>query len=253
MNTQKWNSIDSFEENFPLYNCAYLDILGYKDRVADYFGIRFNLFGRISRALEKAQALHGMFMQPYLDTSNLTVEIVSDSIIILQPCSDNQLGAVAHMAALFSSILILERLPLRGGIARGRHTEKKFEQGFKFVASEALQRAYALEQKAIFPRILIQREIMDDLTLSERSMILREGDEYILDFARYVINRDEPNHDNVHAEMSAIMEMMNSNSDIKVKAKYQWLLDYYYWTISQNPRWDSSAFKSFASCRFSRL
>ncbi len=247
MATAEWNSIDRFEETFPVYNCAFLDILGYKERVAGYFDKKFNLFERISRALDTTVTCMTL-TAPLFDLSGLMVEIVSDSIIITQPYNGRGLVALLPYAGWFSSNLSYEGLFIRGGIARGRHVRKQTRQGFDFLASEALQKAYILEHKrAIYPRVLIDKDLIASLPSEERPFILREQDEFILDFAHNVINREGNNASNVHAEVTELQHEMNKQAEEKIRAKYQWLLDYYHWTISQNQKWDCAAFDQFRS------
>ena len=114
MATTEWNGIDRFEETFPEFNCTFLDVLGYKNRVADYFAKNFNLFERINRALDTTATCMNL-TAPLLNTSGLTVEIVSDSIIILQPCCGSGLGTLLPFACWLSSTLSFEVPFIRPG------------------------------------------------------------------------------------------------------------------------------------------
>ena len=244
---EQWNSIDKFTDSFSCYNCAFLDILGYKNKATDYFDQRFNLYGRIERALETA-SLAQRLTAAFLDTSGLTIEIVSDSIIILQPAQKNGLGAILPFACHFASLLSYEGLFIRGGIAQGRHIRKKTKEGFNFLASEALQKAYLLEsEKAINPRVLIDKDLIALLTPEERRLVIQENSDFILHFSHHVINREGTNASDVLAEMRVLQSEMNRHGTEKIKLKYLWLLDYYYWTIEQNPNWSAEAVRSFSS------
>lgn len=247
MATDEWNSLDSFSEEFPNYNCAFLDILGYKNRATAYFENTFNLFGRLNRALDTTAT--GMNLTaPLLNTHELRVEIVSDSIIITQPASNSGLGTLLPYTAWFCSTLGMEGLFVRGGIARGPHARKTTRQGFDFLASEALQKAYLLESKsAIYPRVLVDSALVEDLPGEEKRMLIKEGDEFIVDFAHNLINREGNNFDDVFGEMTELVEVIIKERSPSVCAKLQWLLDYYYWTIQQSPNWDDARFAHFPS------
>ena len=78
-------------------------------------------------------------------------------------------------------------------------------------------------------------------------MLIMEGDEFIVDFAHYLINREGKNPDDVFAEMTDLVKMINKERSPSVCAKIQWLLDYYHWTIQQNPNWDNARFAHFPS------
>jgi len=244
---EEWNSIDRFAETFPRYNCAFLDILGCKHKTLEYFDQRFNLHGRINRALNKvleAQALTATFF----NTSGLTIEIISDSIIMMQPAPERGLGPLLPFACYFASFLSFEGLFIRGGIAQGRHIKKRTDQGFDFLASEALQKAYLLESKtAVHPRVIIDDALISILSAEERKLVIRENNDFLLHFSPHVINRDGKNVCNVRAEMTELQNEMNRQNSEQVKLKYLWLLDYYYWTIERNPNWEASDFRPFSS------
>lgn len=246
---EEWNSIDQFTEDFSLFNCAFLDILGYKNKALAYFDQRFNLYGRINRALSRATLTQNL-TAPLLNTSGLTIEIVSDSIIMLQPAPAAGLGALLPFACHFASFLSFEGLFIRGGIAQGRHIRKTTEQGYDFLASEALQKAYILEsKKAVTPRVLIDGDLIQTLPAGERELVIRESDDFILHFAHHVINRQGTNAPDVQAEMRELYSEMGRSDDECVKEKYQWLLDYYFWTLEHNPSWNPDEFRAFISGR----
>ena len=255
MATPDWNNIDKFEETFPEYNCAFLDILGYKQKAVGFFDQRFNLYGRINRAFEVA-AISNLFTSLLVNSRDLKVEIFSDSIIMTQPRTKSGAGVLLPYACHFASTLSCEGLFVRGGIAKGRHCRKQTDQGFEFLASEALQKAYLLEhEKAVFPRVLIDHELVKEMPDEERALVLADGTDYIVDFAHHLINREGKNSDYVLAEMTDIQSEMNEQKDQAIVAKLQWLLDYYYWTISTNPKWNSQPFEKFRSPtrQFSRI
>jgi hypothetical protein len=244
---EQWNSIDGFTESFPRYNCAFLDILGYKHKALEYFDQRFNLYGRINRALATASVAQNI-TAALLNTSGLTIEIISDSIIMMQPAPKAGLGALLPFACHFASLLSFEGLFIRGGIAQGRHLRKRTDQGFDFLASEALQKAYLLEsERAVHPRVLIDNDLIDILIPEERALVIRENSEYILHFSPHVINRQGGNVSEVLGEMRVLQSEMNRHSNEKIKLKYLWLLDYYYWTIANNPNWQADDFRTFSS------
>jgi hypothetical protein len=254
MNTsplEQWNAIDQFTENFTVYNCAFLDILGYKEKALDYFNQHFNLYGRINRALAMVSTAQHL-TAPVLNTTDLSIEIVSDSIVMMQPAAHSSLGTLLLFTCHFASFLSFEGLVIRGGIAQGRHIRKRTDQGFDFLASEALQKAYLLEsQQAINPRILIDPDLISDLSSEERKLVIHENTDFIVHFAHYIINRKGANVADVKGEMNELHSAMSQHGNNGIRQKYQWLLDYYYWTIKQNPYWDANVFRHFSSgaCR----
>jgi hypothetical protein len=92
----------------------------------------------------------------------------------------------------------------------------------------------------------LTRAIISTEGLTELS-IRRPPQDFIVDFAHHVINREGNNSNHVLAEMTDIQSEMNEQKDQDIVAKLQWLLDYYYWTISTNPNWNSQLFEKFHS------
>ena len=60
MASKEWNEIDLQKHQFEDYYCAFLDILGYKDKLKLFFQGKFNLYGRVQRAMNNA----GVEMSP---------------------------------------------------------------------------------------------------------------------------------------------------------------------------------------------
>lgn len=247
MATDEWNSIDDFEEEFPIFDCAFLDILGYKQRALDYFDNQFNLLERINRAFDTA-LLAQQVTSPLFDTSQFTLEVISDSIIMLQPSREKGLGVLIPFTCHFASALSFEGLFLRGGISRGQHCRRVTRHGFDFLASEALQKAYLLEnEKAEVPRILVDSDLINVLYSEERDLLVSEGGHYFVDFAHHVINRQANNYADVLAEIIELSERLHKEPNERVKAKIRWLLDYYHWTIDTNPAWNGKEFPAYNS------
>ncbi len=99
----------------------------------------------------------------------------------------------------------------------------------------------------MYPRVLVDENLIEKLLPAERRIVIRENNDTIIHFSDPIINETGANRDHVHALMSEWQVAMNHHSDDKVKLKYLWLLDYYYWTISTNPNWDANAFRVFHS------
>ena len=53
--------------------------------------------------------------------------------------------------------------------------------------------------------------------------------DYILNFARYIINEYAKNESDVIAELEEIKSIKDSVTSENVKEKYEWLINYYLW------------------------
>ncbi len=260
MANQEWNDIDKFTPPNEQFYCAFLDILGYKDKSEKYFAGKYNLHARFERALNHATLLHDL-TGLFVDTSKIKIKFFSDSIILSTPCNvENQDGiyGIVQMCKTLSAHLSFESLWVRGGISIGSHIEcDEKNLRYSFISSIALQQAYLLESKqAKTPRILIDEKIINQLPEQLKPYIAKEDQDHFIHFAPQLINQNGENQDAVLQEMIEIYTELNTQVDDGVKAKYQWILDYYYWTLStsENINMDMfSQFKRDVAHRFSLL
>ncbi|PMO47802.1 hypothetical protein BCT11_04535 [Vibrio sp. 10N.222.52.B12] len=239
MALDSWNNIDKFTQECEEYYCAFLDILGYKNKSDEFFNESFNLYGRFERALSVSIDMWETVGQTGLaNTSELGVKFFSDSIVVTHPKKRNEVDALYNVlmfCRVLATHLSFEGLFVRGGISVGDHVEKNNTK-FSFLSSKALEKAYKLEsEKAVTPRILIDENVVKDAKGHTLSLIIKDRNEYMLHFAPQLINDQGDNQSVVKKEMKDIYRIYKYESNQKVKEKYQWLLSYYYWTLTTTP------------------
>lgn len=262
MALDSWNKIDNFKLDSESYYCAFLDILGYKNKSDEFFGECFNLHGRYERALSSSlELLNNVSDHGFIDTSRLEVKFFSDSIIITHPKNPNKETSffnILFLCKVLSAHLSFEGLFIRGGISQGQHIEKNNKKyNFSFLSSKALEKAYILEStKAVYPRILIDDDIIPDVSEHNLTMIVKNDSEYMVHFSPQLINGEGNNQLEVKLEMEDIYKIYESETNSRVKDKYKWLLCYYYWTLSIIPGVNINRFKKFKVgnvCDFERI
>ncbi|MGR2884148.1 hypothetical protein ABMX65_20575 [Vibrio vulnificus] len=251
MALDSWNNIDNFTLECEEYYCAFLDILGYKNKSDEYFKESFNLYGRFERALSASMKMLEMVDRMGLvNTKELGVKFFSDSIVVTHPKNTNEVDALYNVlifCRVLATQLSFEGLFVRGGISQGEHVEKNdSKHKFSFLSSRALERAYKLEsEKAITPRILIDENVVKDAKGRTLSLIVKDRSEYMLHFAPQLINDQGDNQREVKLEMKDIYKIYKHESNQRVKEKYQWLLCYYYWTLTTTPNVNIRNFEKF--------
>jgi len=242
-----WNLIDNTTQQFDNVYCAFLDIMGYKNKSKEFFKNKYNLLGRIERALEMTQKTIKI-SSIFIDISEIEISFFSDSITITGSKRTNNLYNILHFSRVLSAYLSYEGLFLRGGISEGKHLKTNTKIGSTFLTSEALQKAYLLESKqAKNPRVLVDASLIHNASKEEKELIFMENKDYVLDFAPMIINRKGNNENDVYLEMVDILEYKRNSDCIKVKRKYQWVLDYYYWTITKSENFNIDRFTKFKS------
>lgn len=259
MANSSWNEIDIYSKPVDQYICAFIDILGYKNKSAQFFSGNFNLFGRFDRATTtclKLNKLIGFFV----DLSHTKIKFFSDSIIITTPINKENpdgLFNVLQICRVLSAHLSFENLFIRGGVAKGVHVDIEMSN-YSFMSSLALQRAYEIESTlAIYPRILIDESLISEIpTQLIASHVIKSDDCFMLHFAPEIINCNGNNINDIVCEMNDIESEMEKAPGMHAKEKYEWLLDYYYWTLSQIDGVNLNKFAKFKSNKnrsFSRV
>ncbi|MFW2601011.1 hypothetical protein [Aliarcobacter butzleri] len=250
MASHEWNIIDKYSLKSNEYYCAFLDILGYKEKSDKFFAGEYNLKGRFKRAIKVSlKAMQDAKDLKFVNSSKLKIEFFSDSIILTHPVDENKIDAL-HNILHFSRILIahlnLEELFVRGGIAKGEHIFETNEH-FSFLSSKALEKAYLLEsQKAIYPRVVIDKDVLkniDEYNLSE--FVIKDKEDFILHYSPQSINRDGDNLDDIFLELEDIHKIYINTNEDKVKEKYLWIIKYYYWTLTNIKNIDLNKFDKF--------
>lgn len=250
MASQEWNNIDNTKIYADEYYCAFLDILGYKDKAERFFDNKFNLEGRFNRALNNA-IVAMKITSTLVKSDDIKVMFFSDSIILLLPKNQetqDQLFSLLSFCANLSAHLSYEDLFVRGGISFGPHKESQNNNGSSFLASIALQKAYLLEsKKACNPRIILDNDLVPMLGINEKILIAKEGADYFVHFAPLIVNRNGDNTNEVLKEMKDIEQAKAFAPEDRAAEKYVWVLDYYYWMLSTISNVDLSPFQKFKS------
>lgn len=146
---------------------AYIDILGFRNHVTNYFsGKDKKQYNNLKRALKGADRYAIQFSKKYFKTFRVkhTVKQFSDCITISMPifqkANHNPLtlySAFTNIVRVYQFILLDQEILIRGGISLGGHIEDN-----NMIFSEALIESYRLEsEKAIYPRIVISPKVID--------------------------------------------------------------------------------------------
>ncbi len=252
MANQEWDDIDKKTNTFSEVHCAFIDILGYKDKVQKFFNNEYNLMGRIERAIKNTYAMSDI-TSLFTDISEREITIFSDSIVITYPSNDDNLLILLNDIQNISTHLSMENLFVRGGIAKGKHISKKIDSlNFPFLASEALQKAYFLEQdEEKKPRVLVDIQLIESLNEIGYDRIIKENEKYFVHFASILIDNNTDKQA-VKLEMEDIFKNINNKNNQDVNEKFHWILDYYYWTLLQDGSYNKEEYSKFKSKEYEK-
>lgn len=171
--------MEELDENSQICNknylVAYLDILGFKSHVENFVNNNSDNHKEILTKIKLALkiALDSPFLNAHKDYNiNIQYRQFSDcTCFSISDFSGNPveesyiLYAFIHFLNGFNYILLLFDLYIRGGISIGFHYEDD-----NIIFSEGLIKAYELESKSIYPRIILDDELIKRLKTSWISM-----------------------------------------------------------------------------------
>lgn len=224
-----WDSIDNLNYDFEEHYCAFLDMLGYKHKQTLFFQKKYNLYGRVQRAMYNA----GVELTPQSSPDGITTRIFSDSIILTVNRKNTHIGVMLNYIALLVTNFGYEGLFLRGGLSFGKLKENiGTNDNYSFLASEGLVKAYQMEMQAIYPMIMIDEKLISEF--DDLKYVVKYGNSYMLNYARFIINEQATNENDVIKELEDIINLKNQLTDSHIKEKYEWIINYYLWFVFES-------------------
>lgn len=225
---QAFENIRSEKIEYSNYVVSYIDLLGVKDVLQCDDGLSLNrmnlLYNRLLCYVDPSN-------KDFFKLDNVKIKIFSDNIIIASEIKDDFTSAFKKVfrvtKMLQGDALIRNGWLLRGGISVGKlYIDDVFTMGKGIIS------AYNLESHiANYPRVIIDNDIIASLNLDEFKMPYGieeiytdfDGEKYI-NYLSY-FNKDSLRRicEELH---SYYLEMNNQESNLKVKQKYSWVINY---------------------------
>jgi hypothetical protein len=228
------------EKNLKAKFVAFIDVMGFSNLVSrgsvkdleSYFMTVLDILQRIRR-----------------DKGEIQSFLISDSIILIAPPGLRSLQDLLIATKRIQSYLLSQKVLLRGAISHG---EVFYDDKRNIIVGKGFIRAYQLEQEAIFPRVIIDPQIIkivgedksdflrlvhsklvnefdDRLVYTTSDHALISDDSLFVDYAARIVTSEKLNGlANVYATI-----MKNIYSEQKLYAKYMWLRDYFLERLKQ--------------------
>ena len=240
--------------NYELRYIAFLDLLGFK-KLVDQSIVNQDVLNNIYRALSYSASMQHDNYNGVLSMVDLGKQVTafSDSIVISYDASMPGGGFHVLMDLVYiCNDLLGIGIPVRGGVTVGKliHDEEK-------CFGPAMVEAYLMEaQKAIYPRIIIDRSVLEyDLSKPGEANTVEYEAEYLsgiikkdyrdgqifLDYMKQCNEFDELwlYDDYILRTREFIIRNLNEQvNDERVHSKYEWLRWYYNETVGdvyENP------------------
>jgi len=233
-------SLGDYEERY----CLFLDILGFKAHVAETIkpekGTKRPMtFPRLKAALchisEGVHSRDGVVVEGKHRSSSRQVTHFSDSVVV------SYLRDEPYGGGMTSILMDVHRLQLdlasRGILLRGAVTSGQLYHDKNFVFGPALNEAAALEKFAIYPRVILDGEILDEAGLrrsppteysrSISSMATEDFDGmYYIDYFNVHLDDFNEDWDDLREYLETLRELIKSlenTKDPSIKLKHSWL------------------------------
>lgn len=162
---------DKQPEPIKEYYIAYFDLLGYKqffksypNKVEDFLQVIYEAISNTKDYIQKANSLDvsSLFVGAELGKLSIRTKVFSDNILLCLETTTTEieyprlLAFLAIVADIQRNFILRYGLFLRGGITIG---ELSFNEDFTF--GQGLIDVVALEEAAIYPRIIIDQSVLD--------------------------------------------------------------------------------------------
>ena len=171
----------------------------------------------------------GRILFPEEITKSVYYSIMSDSIFMATPVNKTGLLYMLQLCSIIQNYLLENEILLRGGIAKGEF------YGFEDIAfGPALIDAHYLEGNiAVYPRIVLSNDVMEDITSENDSHInlyINHSKEDSICYVNHLnpleLWRMKNNPDKL-TKIHNFIEKGCQNKKPKIRAKHQWLKNYY--------------------------
>ncbi|MCM1236634.1 MAG: hypothetical protein NC489_41690 [Ruminococcus flavefaciens] len=147
---------------------AYFDILGYKEMIKTNYIPENILIGEIERITHDVYSIKRFSKK---GKSDWNVYSFSDNFAIVIDCPDEGFVSELRLLIWILTIIQCQFLSLYGILIRGSVVNGMVYIGEKFIYGEGLIKAYEIENSiAIFPRIVIDSELIKDCLQDIKSM-----------------------------------------------------------------------------------
>jgi hypothetical protein len=207
---------------------AFIDILGFKNIISQdvntgekYINFFTERIKHILNVLD--ETWEGMF----------SVKMFSDCICISCDNNSYEMSAMLSELSFMQLFFSLEGIFIRGALTIGLHFENDH-----MIFSQGLIKAYELEQNAIYPRIILDENVVKILFNKENGYIQDDGNVeyvmhspdgiYFLDYLDTLYEEGIEQDEFMLRHKQSILNQVNENlTNNKILEKYRWLAEYH--------------------------
>lgn len=225
------------ESNYPHKLVAFLDILGFKDLVMqDREGALQtinSIDGHLKHVLKILADNHG---------KTFSTKLFSDCICVSCEDTFENMFYIIYELAFIQLYFSLEGIFLRGDLSKGNHFEND-----RMIFSKGLIKAYELEQAAIYPRIIIDKDFIDQIKkdndlyfpvyigfMKQDFLIQSPDGQFFIDYLNLLHEEGFDQIEFLQKHRKSIIDNVNKNlKNIKIIDKYRWIAEYHNYKFNE--------------------
>lgn len=245
---------DHTDDSYPEKLVAFLDILGFKELILQD---KPKALKSISLIDDRIRHVLNVLYENY--GKIFSTKLFSDCICLSCEYTFENIFYILYELAFIQFYLSINGIFLKGALSRGKHFENDI-----MIFSEGLIRAYELEQAAIYPRIIIDKELIYQIKEDHQSyfpiyigftktdfLIQSPDGRYIVDYLNMLYEEGMDQHGELECHKNIIVEQIKDNfSDSNIIGKYQWLSEYHNYKakeiIGEPEDWDEGYFEELS-------
>jgi hypothetical protein len=210
---------------------AFIDILGFKELVFRDSKLAMQAIdlidGNLRHVLKVLKGTHGKLF---------SAKLFSDCICVSCDYSSGNISPMLYELAFVQLYLALDGIFLRGALSRGLHFEND-----RMIFSQGLISAYELEQKAIYPRIIVHKDLADTILIDNstntplytpfkaKDFLVKSPDGYFfIDYLNLLWEEGFEHQEELSTHKKAILSNVRAHIDNAIIVeKYRWLAEYH--------------------------
>lgn len=219
------------EKDFSDRLVAFIDILGFtkliqQDKTSCLRSINL-INGILSHVLNVLKEDRGTV---------LSTKLFSDCICVSCKNTKENLFSILYELAFIQFYFSTEGIFLRGALSSGNHFENK-----RMIFSQGLVKAYEMEQSAIYPRIIVNKELINQIQTDYNSyfpiyvefkkteLIIKSPDgHFFIDYLNLLHEEGMEHEDVLLTHKKSILKNIHQNiDDFHILEKFRWLVEYH--------------------------
>ncbi len=165
-----------------------------------------------------------------------STKLFSDCICVSCEYTVENIFYLIYELAFIQLYFSCEGIFLRGALSKGNHFEND-----RMIFSEGLIKAYEIEQTAIYPRIIIDKDIIEQIKkdndsyfptyigFTKQDFLIQSPDgQFFIDYLNFLYEEGLNQIEFLQEHKKSIIDNVNQNlKNIKILDKYRWIAEYH--------------------------